>query len=251
MEENNHLEGAGAFFDKAIKELAKGNLSFKVLDFGCGSGQLARDLQSLGYDVYGCDVYLDKDSDNKRGYLKKIETEPYKLPFDDDTFDIVISTSVLEHAQNTQECFYEIYRVLKPGGYAMHLLPGKYYLPTEPHIFVPLVSWFWPAVPNWWLALWAFLGVRNEFQKSYSWQKTYELNKSYCKKHLCYRTTKFYNQLCKQVFGNFSWPMLFYINESGGGLSRLARKLPFKSLFGIVSRELRMGFLTMQKSSKH
>lgn len=33
MTESNHLDGIAVFFDKAIKEIAKGNLSFKILDF--------------------------------------------------------------------------------------------------------------------------------------------------------------------------------------------------------------------------
>ncbi len=247
MTESNHLDGIAVFFDKAIKEIAKGNLSFKILDFGCGSGQLAGELKSLGYEAYGCDVFLDSKVESQNSFLKKIATEPYKIPFEDEAFDVVISTSVLEHAQNTRECFYEIARVLKSGGYALHLLPGKYYLPTEPHIYVPLVSWFWPRVPNWWLALWAILGFRNEFQKNYSWKKTYEINKSYCEKNLCYRSTKYYEELSTEVFGNFSWPMLFYINQASGGFCRLARKLPLKSILGKISRELRMGFLVARK----
>jgi SAM-dependent methyltransferase len=247
METKNHLEGAARFFDQAIKELANGNLSYKVLDFGCGSGQLVRELSAFGYTVYGCDVVLDDDNKSEKGLLRKIEIQPYKLPYENNQFDIVVSTSVLEHAQNTEECFQEIARVLKPGGYALHLLPGKFYLPTEPHIFVPLVSWFWPRCPNWWLALWAFLGIRNEFQKGLSWKQTYSQNKSYVKKNLCYKSTKYYEILSKEVFGQFLWPMVFYINHANGGFCRLARKLPFKGLSGILSRELRMGFLVTQK----
>jgi SAM-dependent methyltransferase len=247
MAENNHLDGIASFFDKAIKEIVERDSPLKILDFGCGSGQLARELRSFGYEAYGCDVFLDSEVESQNNFLKKILIEPYKIPFDDGSFDVVISTSVLEHAQNTQECFYEISRVLKPGGYALHIFPGKYYLPTEPHIHVPMVSWFWPRVPNWWLALWAILGIRNEFQKNYSWKKTYEMNKSYCEKGLCYRSTRYYEKLSKEVFGNFSWPMLLYINQTNGGFCSLARKLPFKSILGKISRELRMGFLANRK----
>ena len=239
----NHLEGIADFFCKAIKEIAQGDSSFKILDFGCGAGQIVSELAALGYEVYGCDVFLEHEST----LLKRISTHPYKIPFENEKFDIVISTSVLEHAQNTQECFYEIARVLKPGGYAMHLLPGKYYLPTEPNIYVPLVSWFWPRCPRWWLALWAILGIRNEFQQNLSWKETYTANKSYCEKGLCYRSSGYYETLSKKVFGNFAWPMLFYINNSSGGFGRLARKLPLKAFLGKVSRELRIGFLVTRK----
>lgn len=247
METKNHLEGVASFFDQAIKEIANGNLSYKILDFGCGSGQLVRDLGAFGYTIYGCDVLSNDDNQSGKGLLKKIETQPYKLPFADNEFDVVISTFVLEHAQNTKECFHEIARVLKPGGYSLHLLPGKYYLPIEPHIYVPLVNWFWPKCPDWWLALWAYLGIRNGFQKDLSWKETYMINKSYCKEGLCYRSTKYYESLSREVFGHFFWPMIFYINHANGGFCRLARNLPFKGFLGKISRDLRMGFLVTQK----
>ena len=247
METKNHLEGIANFFNKAITEIANGDLSFKILDFGCGAGQLVRELRSLGYEAYGCDIGLDSEQELEKSFLKEIQINPYRLPFENEQFNIVISTSVLEHAQNTRECFQEIFRALKPGGYALHLLPGKYYLPTEPHIYVPLVSWFWPHCPRWWLALWAILGIRNEFQKGLSWKETYNSNKNFCKNGLCYRSTKYYEFLSNELFGNFSWPMLFYINYAGGGFSRLAKKLPFKVVLGKISREFRMGFLATKK----
>lgn len=243
----NHLEGASNFFDKAIRFIANKKKPLKILDFGCGAGQLARELQNLGYDVFGCDVYIAQSNENQGERFRQIQTNPYNIPFENETFDIVLSTSVLEHAQNTEEFFLEIKRVLKTGGYAMHILPGKYYLPTEPHLYVPLVSWFWPKCPDWWLALWAFLGIRNEFQKKALWRDVYKQNKVFCEENLCYHPTKYYEQLSNKIFGNFSWPMVFYIEHSSGGFAKLARKLPFKSILGKLSREIRMGFLAMQK----
>ena len=43
---------------------------------------------------------------------------PYRIPFDDASMDVVVSTSVLEHAFNVDEVFSEIGRVLRPGGLA-------------------------------------------------------------------------------------------------------------------------------------
>ena len=84
------------------------------------------DLRALSYDTYGCDTWrtfsLNAPADER---LREITQEPYRIPFDPQAFDFVVSTSVFEHAQNKEECFREIHRVLKPGGYAIHVLPGQ------------------------------------------------------------------------------------------------------------------------------
>jgi len=245
--ENNHLENIAAFFHAGIRELAHLNLPSTLLDFGCGAGQLVKDFCNMGYDAYGCDVWTTYTQKPVNERLSEIQLNPYRLPFEDNHFDIVVSTSVLEHAQNTEECFQEIYRVLKPSGYAMHLFPGKWYLPSEPHIYVPLANWFWPHCPKWWLMLWAMLGIRNEFQKSTDWKATYLANEQYCKQGLCYRSTKYYEDLCMEIFKNYAWPMKFYINHAPGGLNKILRKLPFQSILGALSKEFRMGFLVTQK----
>lgn len=114
------------FFDAAIEGVAKfkvadGRSKIRILDFGTGSGRIAKELATIGYDVYGCDIIAppaDIDPDRSR----QIQFNPYRLPYDNDMFDVVMSTSVLEHARNPEEYLPEMRRVLKPGGVAMHLL---------------------------------------------------------------------------------------------------------------------------------
>jgi SAM-dependent methyltransferase len=239
----NHLEGIATFFNKAILEITGFSHPIKILDFGCGNGQLVKELKQYGYDLYGADLYLTNNDE----HLKKIQIDPYKLPFDNNYFDIIISTSVLEHAINTEECFKEIYRILKPSGYAMHMFPGKWYLPTEPHIYVPFINWLWPYCPKLWLMLWAIVGRRNNFQKGKPWKQVYSENIKFCKQNLSYKSTKYYQTLSMSIFGNCFWPMIFYINNAPGGFSKFFKLLPFKKLTGILSREFRMSFLVMKK----
>ena len=222
----------------------------KVMDFGCGKGNLVHALHRLGFDAYGCDVknYWTEEDLPVSEKLKTIPLSPYRLPFDNNTFDVVVSTSVLEHAQNTEECFREIHRVLKPGGYAMHHYPGKWYLPYEPHIYVPLVNYFWPRCSKGWLRLWALFGVRNEYQQDQSWQTVVAENHKYCQEGLSYLSTRQYRELSLKVFGNCQWPMKFYIENASGGFARIFKGLPFRKLSGVLSRELRMGLLILHKS---
>ena len=249
---DNEAKKAADFAHAAIREISglEPASSPKVLDFGCGAGGLVKHLLSFGYDIYGCDITEEwssnPDVDQER--FGAIGFEPYRLPFDDGTFDVVISTSVLEHAQNKEECFREIHRVLKRGGYSMHLYPAKWYLPLEVHISVPLASHFWPHCPQWWLALWAMLGVRNRFQKGKTWREVVKSNLWYCEHRLCYWPNRRYRQLSQEIFGNYSAPMEFYIHNAYGGFARLFRKLPFKRLSGWLSGAIRMNFIVQRKT---
>jgi 2-polyprenyl-3-methyl-5-hydroxy-6-metoxy-1,4-benzoquinol methylase len=74
----------------------------KVLDFGCGDGTVVGMLRRAGYDAYGADIReLDAVGDggsvgSDQGLLRHY-AEGERLPFDDDTFDLVISNQVFEH----------------------------------------------------------------------------------------------------------------------------------------------------------
>ena len=244
---------AAAFIDVAIRKLGgfDSPARTKVMDFGCGRGQMVDALLELGFDAYGCDIkaYWSGAPPSTSERLRTISQNPYRLPFEGQFFDVVVSTSVLEHAQNTEELFKAIHTVLRPGGYSMHFYPGKWYLPYEPHIYVPLVNYFWPRCPKWWLGMWAWLGVRNEFQKHLSWEAVLKANHQYCQQGLCYLSNRRYRELSLKIFGNCRWPMKFYIDYGYGGFPHLLRRLPFKTLSGFLSREFRMGFLVQQKTA--
>ena len=247
----NEFEKHGRFMHAAIQELTsleKPSI-VKVLDFGTGTGALVHSLLDLGYNAYGCDIKPSwkETVDSHVERFSLISLAPYGLPYEDKTFDVVISTSVLEHAQNKEELFFEIHRVLKIGGYSMHLFPAKWYLPSEPHIHVPLVNFFWPNCPMWWIALWALLGVRNEFQLGKSWKEVAEANSEYCAHGLSYWSNRAYRDLSLKVFGNFAAPMKFYIKNGHGGIPTLLRKLPFQRVVGRVAGEIRTNFIVVQR----
>jgi len=47
----------------------------------------------------------------------------HDVPFDDESFDIVMCNHVMEHVENDIQCMSELYRVLKPGGWAIMQVP--------------------------------------------------------------------------------------------------------------------------------
>lgn len=246
MERGADTGETARFFAKAAKQLAglEGH-DFDVLDFGCGQGDLVRSLRDLGLRAMGCDFQANLGADEN---LRPISEDPYRLPFPNDSFELVISTSVFEHAQDTEACMAEIHRVLRPGGTAVHAFPGKWYLPVEPHIYVPLVNWFWPRVTRAWLALWALAGIRNEYQQGLSWREVMRLNETYAREGLCYWTSRHYGRVSDRLFGNHEWAMRFYIDHGPGGAAALARRLPFKALSGVAIRECRNGLLVQRKA---
>jgi SAM-dependent methyltransferase len=141
-----------------------------ILDFGCGDGDAMAAWRAAGADAFGCDIVLNRPSE--RLYL--IE-RPYRLPFPDATFDLVVSNQVLEHVQDHDVAFSEISRVLKPGAISLHLFPARW-APRETHVRVPLAN---VVQTRGWLALWARLGIRNGFQNGLSWRKVTDMNLEY------------------------------------------------------------------------
>ena len=166
--------------------------STKVLDLGCGAGKLVQAAREQGYDFHGCglglrDAHTDADARLvDEGILRDIERNPYHLPFDDRTFDVVISDQVFEHVMDYPTTLREVHRVMKPGGAFLHIFPPRY-MPIEPHVLVPLGTML---RQRWWLKTWAMVGIRNEFQTRMSAQEACEANHTYLTSHTNYLTKR-------------------------------------------------------------
>ena len=218
--------------------------SAKVLDLGCGHGGLVKELSALGVAAYGCEIAPRWEVTN---HLRAMQTNPYRIPFDDESFDAVVSISVMEHVVDKRECFYEIRRVLKPGGHAMHLFPAKWYLPREPHIYVPLANYGGPFRSRLWFALWALLGVRNSHQTGVHWRTAVEQNMQSMKTDMTYWSSAAYERLLNEVFGNCEWPMRYFLDHAHGGYARLFRHIPPGWIWEWIGRETRTSFFVSRK----
>jgi len=107
-----------------------------VLDAGCGTGQnLANLSEQLSADAYGFDVASESVPFCRRRELDRVcLASTNDIPFASDRFDAVISVDVLEcDAVSEEQALGEIWRVLKPGGHLVLVVPAYDWLMTEEH----------------------------------------------------------------------------------------------------------------------
>lgn len=104
-----------------------------VLEVGCGSGRLAREMSGRGHDVVGLDLRREGLQRLPRAAeegpaVKAVQADAAALPLQAETFDVVVLMDVLEHADDAA-VLGEVRRVLRPGGVAI--------------LTVPALPWLW------------------------------------------------------------------------------------------------------------
>ena len=97
--------------------------------FGCDHSQIAKNKPKTltGIDLTERAIENTKyrfDILNLKSNLKIDNAE--NLSFQSETFDAVYSWGVLHHSPDTNKCFKEVHRVLKPGGFAKIMIYHKY-----------------------------------------------------------------------------------------------------------------------------
>lgn len=95
----------------------------KLLEAGCGRGEFLDGFRNLGLECYGADLSPQAGSMLKGLEVKQANFDEDKLPFDDDCFDFVYHKSLLEHLRHPDHFMREAFRVLKPGGGMISLVP--------------------------------------------------------------------------------------------------------------------------------
>jgi ubiquinone/menaquinone biosynthesis C-methylase UbiE len=121
--------------------------SARVLDFGCGTGNLARELSRLGWQVTGADVshgMIDhaRRADPSLPWIKLAADSA--LPFDDASFPAVVASSVLEYATDLGGTLHELWRVVEPGGWLLATVPNlEHATRRRERLLMPLARTGW------------------------------------------------------------------------------------------------------------
>jgi SAM-dependent methyltransferase len=95
----------------------------RILEVGAGSAGVTEFLQ---HPVTGVDPAFERTAERRTAYLEPVVGSAESLPFDDESFDVVLSLEMLEHipAALREPSLSEMLRVLRPGGRMIVTFPS-------------------------------------------------------------------------------------------------------------------------------
>lgn len=112
-----------------IEQRYPGRRDLQILDVGCGTGMMLVDMARLG-NAQGIDASDEALGFCRRRGLTSVQKgNVARLPFADDSFDVLTGVDILEHIDDDAGALREWGRVLKPGGRLF--------------LFVPAHQWLW------------------------------------------------------------------------------------------------------------
>lgn len=112
-----------------VEEILKSQ-SGKILDVGCGNGNLFNFLPDGKYELFGIDFSENMIAEAEKNCSVKASFsvgDAERLPFGDDSFDIIVCNASFHHYVHPNTVLEEMNRVLRIGG---KLLIGDPYIPT-------------------------------------------------------------------------------------------------------------------------
>ncbi len=113
----------------AFAAVPKDGSGKKALDVGCGDGYWSEKMIGLGYATTSVDeerTYPNVDSDHR--YERMLPVDLNKaLPYEDNSFDVVWCSEVIEHLTEYKLAIKEMKRVTKPGGVYIITTPNSFF----------------------------------------------------------------------------------------------------------------------------
>ncbi len=112
-----------------LKQIDKLGLSAgaKILDVGCYPLDMFNALQEKGFNMFGISSQHEKVKDKKNIVALNIESD--ELPFDDNFFDLILFSEVMEHMVYAPNVYLEKFmKVLKPSGLLLITTPNAVHI---------------------------------------------------------------------------------------------------------------------------
>jgi len=118
------------FFKKLDEEI---EMFSKILEVGCGTGQLSIFLSRYQRQIFSIDLSIKSlemgENFRKKNNIKNLfflRMNLFNLFFIKEFFDVIISNGVLHHTENPRLAFIELTKYLKKGGYIIIGMYHKY-----------------------------------------------------------------------------------------------------------------------------
>lgn len=121
----------GGYEEACLEPVRRDGRPDRVLDAGCGRGEVLASFERAGVpvDYFGVDLGV---GDPSWAFRVTAVADLHRLPFADGVFDKVICTDVLEHVDRPDVVFGELARVLRPGGKLHLAVPFVWHTHQEP-----------------------------------------------------------------------------------------------------------------------
>ncbi len=114
------------FYSKFTDALRPTTPGGRVLDVGCGVGQVVARLTATGFEAHGVDVAQPNIAKARKFSDRCQLYDGRRLPYPDDHFASVGALNVLEHVEAPEDFIRELVRVAKPGGRLVLSSPNFY-----------------------------------------------------------------------------------------------------------------------------
>ncbi len=125
------FQGRKSIVINLVRKFLPKNVNPNILDAGCGTGMIFSHLESYG-TVVGID--LSKEAlkfCHERRLRPLIHGNLTKLPFKNESFDLIVALDILEHIEKHENAASEFYRCLKKDGVIIFTVPAHPFIWSE------------------------------------------------------------------------------------------------------------------------
>lgn len=96
----------------------------KLLEVGCGSGQMLKSMRDLGWDVAGVDFDPHCQAITQETGIPVYQGDLLEQNLPPNSFDVIVMSHVIEHLPNPIETLQECLRLLRPEGRLIAITPN-------------------------------------------------------------------------------------------------------------------------------